>query len=105
MIETREFGDSHIAWIGIAGKCNRENAFSLSARFAHQRVTGAVRQRDIAEDDIERRLVVEQLETTFQTVCRENIVTPAREQPGQDVPSVRMILHHQNPHIGPLDSN
>src|SRR5438132_4940356 len=102
MIEAGELRDSDIARISVTGQGDRENAFSCSARFTHQRVTRAVGQRNVANDNIDGRLGVKPVQTALQSFNRRNIVTPTLEQPAQDISSVRMIFHYQNLHIGLL---
>ena len=70
VIEPSELGDADIARIGVSRQGDGEHAMAAPTRFAHQCVTGAVGQRDIANDDINRWLSVEASQTVFQSVGR-----------------------------------
>jgi len=94
VIEAGEFGHADVTWISITGQSDGQNAVAMPARLTHQRVTGAVRQRNVADDDIDGRLGIEQFQSALQSIGSGNNVSPTGQQADKNLSGGPMIFYN-----------
>ena len=65
VIEPGELGDSDVTRVSVTGQGDGKDAFAVPARLAHQGVAGAIRKGDIADENVDWRFGVKQLQATL----------------------------------------
>jgi hypothetical protein len=97
VIKASLFGHLHLGWKTESRKSDGQNVLSPAPRFANQRITGPVRQSDVAYDRIDR-LRLELMQSGLEIFRSRHVKSPMRKKSGQNMPSILMILHEQNTH-------
>jgi hypothetical protein len=91
IIEAGHLSFKGLIWKAISRDGNRDCVDSIPARLIHQGVSGAVGQRDVADDGVEL-LILEKSHRALQTSREHDMMAPPAQVAFKRVPAVNLLL-------------